>query len=147
MSERLEAILAAGGSETILKLVVASAAASQVFSSAANRAIENSRNAAGALQRMGRSEDELAAILDVAGEVQREHRFLWLDRVPQVISLTGEESVDSAPGVHYYFRVDASPAVAAEMTGEVGWRLVNRGLLSPGLSVAFVGSKAEAASA
>jgi hypothetical protein len=147
MSERLEAILAAGGSETILHLVTASAAASQGFSAAGNQAIETSRHAAAALKLIGQTEDDLAAIIDVAGEVQRERRLQWLDRVPQVVSLNGNESTDSAPGVHYFFRVDASPVVAAEMTGEAGWRVIDRDLQRTGLSVAFVGSRVEAASA
>lgn len=147
VSRIIPAAVGAGAMFTVTRLVEESVAAGQVLAAQANPSIQLAKKAAKSLTLAGRTEDELAAMLDVAGDVQREHGLLWLDRQPHIIALTGDESEDSAPGVHYYFRVDVTPREAAEMTGDVGWRLVDRGLVLGGLSVAFVGSRADALSA
>lgn len=147
VSRIISAAIGVGAVSTVLRVVEESVAAGQVLAADANPSIVLAKKAAKALALAGRTEDEVAAMLDVAGDVQREHGLLWLDRQPQIIALTGDESEDSAPGLHYYFRVDVTPREAAEMTGDVGWRLVDSDLVLNGLSVAFVGSRADAVSA
>jgi hypothetical protein len=126
---------------SISAVVDQATAAGRTISDEANMSIVMARAAARALQLTGHTEDELAAILDVAGEVQRESGLLWLESGPDVIALTGEESEESGPGVHYYFRMDVTPSEAAAMSGEIGWRLVNRGLVRSGLTVSHVGTR------
>jgi len=147
LSRFIREALPAGAFESISRLVDESAAMNQVLSSECNEHIAVARQGAAALQAAGLTEARLAQVLDVAGEVQRENGLLWLNGSPQFICLTGGESEDSAPGVHAYFRMDISPEEALKLTDEIGWRLVKKDLVQPGLSVTFIGAKDEAACA
>jgi hypothetical protein len=146
LSSFISAGFAAGAVTSISRVVEEATAAGRTISSEANAAIVTAKSAARALELTGHSEEDLAAILDVAGEVQREGGLLWLDSGPNVIALTGDESEESGPGVHYYFRMDVTPSDAAAMSGEIGWRLVNRGLDRSGLTVSHVGTRLPAMS-
>lgn len=148
VSSMIPAAVGVGAVSTVTRVVDESVVGNQVLAAPANESIVLAKKADAALKLAGRTEDEVAAVLDVAGEVQREWGLLWLDRQPQIIALIGDESEDSAPGVHYHFRVDVTPREAADMTGDVGWRLVGRDdLARSGISVAFIGSRLQALSA
>jgi hypothetical protein len=147
LSQLLRAALPVGVAVTAAKVIDEAQAAGQVLSPEANAAIDLARRISKSLYLAGRNEDELVAMLDVAGESMRARKLLWLNLMPQVIALSGDEGDDSAPGVHYLYHVAVSPRVAAAMTSEVAWRLVEQDIDRPGLSVAFVGSSAYALSA
>jgi hypothetical protein len=143
LSSMFGGAVAAGAIETVDRAINDANTAGQALSSIANEIIPLVRNAAAALRASGHTEDQLAAVLDVAGEVLREHRLLWLDDMPQVFVRMGTDDVaaDSAPGLHYLYRVDLTPAEAAALGGEVGWRLVDLDLVFPALTVSVLGSK------
>lgn len=147
LSNMIRAVMPVGIAQTAARVIDEAQLASQALCAAGNLAIDMARRIARSLELAGRTEDELVAILDVAGEAMRAKQLLWLDRMPHVITLTGAEGDDCAPGVHYLYRVAVSPREAAAMTSDIGWKLIERELDRPGLSVAFVGSKADAISA
>jgi hypothetical protein len=142
ISAMFPAALAAGAATTVERVITESQATGQVLAEFANEYIPIARNLSTALVASGHTEDQLAAVLDVAGEVLRENRLLWLDAMPTVIA-QAFATEDSAPGVHYFFRVDVSGGEGARLTGEIGWRLVDRDLVFPALTVALVGSRRE----
>ena len=143
VSGSFSAAIAVGAFSTVMSVVNATPAASQMLASVANPSIALARRGADALARMGTTEEDLAAVLDVAGEVQREHRLLWLDQQPGIMVLSGDEGDDGAPAVHVSYRVDMSPREAAEVTLQVADRLAQRDIMPVGISVSFVGSQIE----
>ena len=143
LSQRFAGAVAVGGVTTVTKVVEQATEMSQGLAMIGNDAIDIARAADKALSAAGISEDFVAAVLDVAGEVQREHSLFWLDPMPMVVALTGDESEDSAPGVHYYFRVGVTPEEAVSMNRDLGERIVERGLARTGVTAAFVGSSIE----
>ena len=143
VSPMFGAALAVGAFTTIARIVDETPAASQVLAAIANPSIEVARRGAKALALAGCTEDELAHVLDVAGEVLRERRLLWLDPQPGFIVLDGTEGDGGTPGIHVSYRVDVSPHEAAEMASEVADRLAERDLMPVALSVSFIGSRVE----
>ena len=131
--------LAIGAAQTLVKMIDDTQDHDQVLAASANAIIPLARQVAAALKASGRTEDELAAVINAAGELMRERKLLWIDPQPQIIALT-ETTDDVSPGVHYIFRMKLTSAEAAELTGELGWRLVDLGLVDPALTVSFMGS-------
>lgn len=130
-----------GSAETVLRAVDEADRAGQKLSSRANELIDCARKVSAALISTGHTEDELASVIDVAGEVMRENKLLWLDKMPTILTDARGESDDTAPGVHYYFRVDVSPSEGASLSGDIGWRLVDRDLVFPAITAALIGVK------
>lgn len=95
---------------------------------------EKAMNANKVLDRLGLHESDVAAILDVAGEVMRKHRLFWHGNSPRI------DVLDDAAGASlvYWYRVDASPAQAVAMTDEVIEQMIDRDLDRPGLAVSFL---------
>ena len=147
LSMMFPSALASGAAETVERVITDVQAFGQGLAPIANDLILLARDVAAALRSSGHTEDQLAAVLDVAGEVIREYRLLWLDQMPQVLVQSGEEDEDSAPGVHFLYRADISAAEGARLTGEIGWRLVDRDLMFTALTVAVVGMRREVLSA
>jgi hypothetical protein len=143
VSPMFGAALAVGAFTTITRIVDETPAASQMLAAIANPSIEVARRGAKALALAGCTEDDLARVLDVAGEVLREWRLLWLDPQPGFIALDGTEGDGGAPGVHVSYRVDVSPTEAAKMESEVANRLAERDFMPIGVSVSFIGSQVE----
>lgn len=93
-----------------------------------------SRNA---LDSLGVPEGHLRAMMDQAGELLRSRRLLWLNESPQVLSSKNGD----APFVALNYRLDVSPAEAAEMTWELAERLVSLDLMPNSVTVAFIGER------
>lgn len=140
LSKFLQALLPIGAVSTISANVDAAVAANHVLSADANPIIVKARAVEAALNAAGRTEDELAALIDIAGDVLRERGLLWQDRGPEIVVLDGSESEDSAPSVGFHYRVAVTPKVAAEMSAAVGWRAIDRDADRLGLTVAFIGT-------
>ena len=141
LSDYVRAATCIGGVVTAWEAVQTATANKMVLASVANAAIDVARRSSSALKLVGRSEDELVAVIDVAGEILRSRKLLWLGSSPDVIALDGSEGDESAPGVHYLFRVEVDKAEAAEMNDQLVSALVDRDLDRPGLSVSFLASK------
>ena len=141
LSDYIRAATWVGGVVTSWEAVQAATANQMVLAAAANAAIDVAKRSSLALKLAGRTQDELVAVIDVAGEVLRSHRLLWLGAGPDVIALDGREGDESAPGVHYLYRVEVDEVEATEMNDEIVSALVSRDLDRPGLSVSFMASK------
>ncbi|RZI62363.1 MAG: hypothetical protein EOP37_03405 [Rubrivivax sp.] len=82
------------------------------------------------LKQIGVSEDQVKAMLDVAGEVMRSHRMLFLEDAP-IVRETGDV-------VLYQLLVKADRREAIKMTDEVLMKMIQRDLDVPGLAFSFI---------
>ncbi len=146
LSAYFSSALNSGAAVTMMSVVDQTQSVGQGLSQRANDLLPIARKIAATLADVGHTEDELALVLDVAGEVLREHKLLWLDDMPQII-VERNDSEESAPGVHYYYRVDVSPQEAAALSGDIAWRLIDRDLAFPSMTVSLVGARQEALTA
>lgn len=94
------------------------------------------RKAASVLRRLGVSEGDVAACIDVAGAMLQERRILWLNPTPD-IHVVGDP--EGEPGIAMEFRLPVSPAQASEMTWEWCEKLIDGDLYRPGVTFGFVG--------
>lgn len=79
------------------------------------------------------SEADLQAILDVAGEVLREHSLFWLGSDPHLGA--------SDDALLYQFCIAVDPQTASALTDEVLDRVISRDLDRPGLLFSFLGTQ------
>lgn len=87
------------------------------------------------MSSLGMSDDSCASVIDVAGEILRKHRLLWLGSKPNFI-------VDStSQSVLMRFDVDASYSAASAMSNEAIDLLIARNLDSCPFMIDFVGTK------
>ncbi|MDH0866648.1 hypothetical protein [Mitsuaria sp. GD03876] len=77
-------------------------------------------------------------VLDVAGELLREHRLWWLGGHPKLFA---HRSLDDA-GVLYELRVGLPSEDSLRLNDQLIERLVDRSLLLPGFSFSFIGAGA-----
>lgn len=82
------------------------------------------------LERLNVTEAQVRAMLDIAGEVLRNHKLFFAGEDPVV------RAIDD--GLLYQLRVSTAPELAAEMTDEVINRLVEKDLDAPGLAFSFI---------
>jgi hypothetical protein len=94
------------------------------------------KDACQVLERLGLPEQDLIAILEVAGEVMRERRVFWSNLLPSVIVVNTEDDV----GLLYQFVLPVEPEEAAQLSDTVIERIVTRNLDKPGISFSFVAS-------
>ena len=94
------------------------------------------RKAASVLNRLGVSEAEVAACIDVAGVMLQERKILWLNPSPD-IHVVGE--AEGEPGIAMEFRLPVSPAEASDMTWEWCDKLIDADLYRAGVTFGFVG--------
>lgn len=97
---------------------------------ASAKAVATARRCFMTLQQVGVTQAQVQAMLDVAGEVLREHRMFFLGDQPIV------RECDDV--VLYQLRVPAQPVEALAMTDEVIERLVDRDLDAAGLAFSFL---------
>jgi hypothetical protein len=96
-------------------------------------ALQLAEKASVALERLGVDEGELRSMMDVAGELLRRERMMWLGGAPDVTVLINDHAV----AVNY--RLDASPQLAASLTWELAEALITRDLMRYGVTVGFIG--------
>ncbi len=86
------------------------------------------------LDRMGLNETDVQAMLDVAGEVLRAEREMWLRFAPVVrVTNTSDDT-----GLLYQYYVDGSAARASALTDRVIDLMIDRDLDRPGLAFSFL---------
>ena len=98
------------------------------------RAVEVAMKAHAVVARLGVSEQDVQAMLDVAGEVLRERRVFWLGPNPQVAVLDNEDGA----GLLYQMEVAVDAQQASALSDEVVMRMVQRDLDKPGLAFSFL---------
>lgn len=94
-------------------------------------------NAKRVLDRLGLPEQDLTAMLDVAGEVLREHELIWSETRPRVLVVDTDEDL----GLTYQFALPVPPQLAAELSDLVIERIVTRNLDKAGISFSFVSTE------
>lgn len=102
----------------------------------ANSVIPLSRKAVAVLQALDVTERDVAACIDVAGEMLRARRLMWLDNAPNV-HITGDAVGE--PGIALDYKLAVNPADAASLTWELCERLIDRDLYRLGVTIGFVG--------
>lgn len=100
-------------------------------------AFQKVRRCAMVLERVGVPPAGVRSVLDVAGEVLRQHRMFFSGTEPIVHTLDSEDGA----GLLYELRVPVDAATADAMTDEVIHALIERELLLPGVSFSFVGTR------
>jgi len=86
------------------------------------------------MPQIGVSDQDVTAMLDVAGEVLRERRLFWLRDRPLVRVV----DAGSASSILYQYVIGASPATVVDLTEEVALRLMAREIDKPGLMFSFL---------
>ena len=91
--------------------------------------------AADLLERTGTTDDEVAALLDIAGELMRENNLFYLGRLPELTVLDDDETERC---VFLTFAVGEKPEVVSNMMFELASRAADRlPRIPPGFSVGF----------
>ena len=94
------------------------------------------RKAASELNRLGVSEAEVAACIDVSGAMLQERKILWLNPTPD-IHVVGD--AEGEAGIAMEFRLPVSAAQASDMTWEWCDKLIDADLYRAGVTFGFVG--------
>jgi hypothetical protein len=139
--------LGVGAATTVARVIDEANAEGQLLAKPANDFIALARKVSKALAESNHIEDELSALLDLAGEILRRERLLWLDSCPRIVARTSDDRIDEPSGVHYFFRIDKPPREAARLSTELARRIVVAGLDFDELGVNFTGTTLHAASA
>ena len=95
-----------------------------------------SRRAASVLDRLGVSQEEVAACIDVAGSMIQERKMLWLNQAPDIY-VVGDGGGDL--GIAMEFRLPISASQASDMTWEWCEKLTEADLYKAGVTFGFVG--------
>lgn len=90
---------------------------------------------------LGVSDADIAAVLDVAGELLREHKLMWQNSLPDITIL---DAAQGGPTLCIAYRVDLPPDQAASLGWQLAETLIDRGLDRQGLLVDFLGTALQA---
>lgn len=82
---------------------------------------------------LGFSDDQFAAVLDVAGTVMRERRLFWMEPGPRA-SFDHENRCAS-----FRYRLEVTPSEASAIAGDFACRLIDAGLDAVPFAVCFIG--------
>lgn len=98
--------------------------------------VQTARQAREVLATLGINDAQVARCVDVAGEVLREHKLLWLGSHPDAWVVPASTP---NPAVSFGYKVPVSAREASAMSWLLAEKIVERGLDFPGLSLSFVG--------
>lgn len=96
--------------------------------------VEIAKAGGAVLSRNGVNEAQVRQVIDVAGEVLREHNLLWYGDGPLVRTFSDDEDA----GMLYQLFVGVTNEEAAQLTDEVLGRLIERQIDIPGFSFCFI---------
>ena len=134
-SDLMRPVASMGGFQAICRSADAASQRQEVLVGMTNL-LEKSRRACAVMKNLQITDDDVSAAVDVAGEIMREQRLVWMGQIPDV------ETFDEDCDFHslmLQFRIGVSPRKASELTFELIVRLVDRDLDRAGLSVCFLG--------
>lgn len=88
-------------------------------------------------EQLGVADVDIAAMVDVAGELLRQHKLLWQSTCPDLNVLDAEHG---GPSVGIIYRIDMTPQEAVALGWTLTEAIVERGLDRPGVYVDFMGT-------
>lgn len=86
---------------------------------------------------LGVTDANIAAMIDVAGELLRENKLLWQNSLPDLTLL---DATQGGPSLGIEYRVDLPPQQAVQLGWRLSEQLIERGLDRPGVYVDFLGT-------
>lgn len=98
---------------------------------------EQAKNAVAVCDQLGVGDADIAAMIDVAGELLREHHLLWEGSSPDVNVLDADHG---GPSIGIVYRIDLTPKDAVQLGWTLTESIVARGLDRPGVYVDFMGT-------
>jgi hypothetical protein len=101
-----------------------------------SQAIELGNKALLAFSKSGTSQEAFLKALDIASEVMRDKKLLWLDSLP-IIDVPLDD--DHALLVRLQYRLKVSPEDAAELNWSLAEKLIENEIDFSGFSVGFIG--------
>lgn len=106
----------------------------------ATPSFQAAREGARVLDELGVTDEAMARAVDIVGEVFWKHRLIWLGPSAELwVSLPGKE-----PSLMLQYRVQLTPADAAELSWELAEALVHEDLPPTGISFGLLGTELHA---
>jgi hypothetical protein len=147
----VDAVFKARGGETLMDIAskIATAGAFNKIVKAVGSATDNNEvlvmtklhsialAAVDVMQQLSVTDDDVAAMIDVAGEHLRTNRLLWQGSQPDYTVL---DSAHGGPSLVIAYRVDVSPKQASQMGWSLTEALIDRALDRPGVHIDFLGT-------
>lgn len=133
-------ILTAGGFGTVVAKIKMSQLNQEVLVMT-DTVLDLARQGAAALAELGTSDAQMAAMIDVAGKILRDNKLYWKEDLPDMTVLTADQG---GPALAFEYRVDVTPARAAQLSWGLAEELVSQGLERPGVAIGFLGTRLQA---
>jgi len=124
-----------GAFNAIVQAVDASRARSEVLHM--TPLLDVAKRASVVVRQLGVADADIAAMMDVAGEMLRVEKFLWQNDCIDIVVL---EPSRGGPALSLAYRIDVPAHQAAAMGWTLTEELMRRGLIRPGISVGFLGT-------
>ena len=118
---------------TMLSRAEAASRANLELPDMARQTLDTAMQSKAALDKLGISEQDVQAVLDIAGEILREKKLFWQNLV-HISIIDSEEGV----GLLYQLEVCVDIPTASSMTDDVLMRMVDRDLDKPGIAFSFL---------
>lgn len=128
----LSAAVTVGAFETSLSIIEQAQSRGEVLQMTG--LIDVIRDSVSVLNAVGVTEDQAVKVVDMAGEILRSRKLVWLNDLPDVYSLPPGEG---GPVVSLAYRVAVSPSEASEMTWQLLSKRIDSDLDSNGFQVSF----------
>ena len=102
--------------------------------------LKKTKDVAAVTNELSIDDASIARMLDVAGEVLREHKLMWESDAPEVLALSSSKG---GPAICFEYVVTVTPAEASAMSWELAEKLVDRNLDRPCVTVGFLGNRVQ----
>lgn len=134
--EIAELVMAAGGFNKVVEKLEQSQSNQEVLKMTTT-VLDTARRSVEVLKQLDVSDEQVAAMLDLAGGILRANRLFWQGRLPDIRVLLTEQG---GPALIFDYRVFVSPQKSACMNWELTELLVGQDLDIPGIHIGFVGT-------
>lgn len=134
--EIAKSVMAAGGFSKVVEHLELSQRNQEVLKMTTT-VLNIARQGGEVLKLLEVSDAQIAAMLDLAGEILRANKLYWQGDMPDMHVLLPE---NGGPALMYDYRVFVSPQESARMNWELTEALVGHDLDIPGIHIGFVGT-------
>lgn len=134
--EIAELVMSAGGFNKVVEKLAISQRNQEVLKMTTT-VLEIAKQGGEVLTLLEVSDAQIAAMLDLAGEILRANKLYWQGHMPDMHVLLPE---NGGPALMYDYRVFVSPQESARMNWELTETLVGHDLDIPGIHIGFVGT-------